>query len=253
MLIRSSVVKVMRECPAKAYFAYELGLVRRGEPSIHLSVGRWVHEAIALFHKEGMDAARQYLKEREWNFHHKTKNLQNALSILDAYARTVTYRMEAVERPFEYWHRGYCWRGRVDGLATFNGDLWVVEHKTASEPGFRTKPNPQLPLYMLAMHQEGVVVEGILLNVLDMHNLDVTTQPVLFTQEELIEWENELVITADMYRMCKERDVWPRHGVGCGKWESCPYYVLCTASPSIRQTLVERMFEVSQEALEKSW
>ncbi|RLA76242.1 MAG: hypothetical protein DRG33_08070 [Deltaproteobacteria bacterium] len=252
MIIRSTLIRTFKECPAKAHLRYEMGLVRVGEPSVHLTVGKWMHEAIAKFHLEGFDQAAELLRSKPWASltPHRNKNLQKALSLLYTYARVATWKMEEVERPFNYWLRGYEWRGRFDGLGWWNGDLWIIEHKTSSLPDFQTKPNDQLPLYLLAAHQEGLKVEGILLNLLDFTHLAVTPHPITFTQDELNEWQAEAILVADYYRTCAARGVWPRQTRFCGQ---CPYLPICSASPEVRGRIIEGFYEVDEEALNKDW
>lgn len=260
MIFRSSMLSTFKACPAKACYKYELGLVPYGKTSQKndLEFGSLVHNAIEHYHRTGDDIAEamRYMDGQEIK-ETKRKNKATAKALVKRYASRCQVKMLVVEKLFEYPLPGpgdHIWMGRFDGIGEYQGDLWVIEHKTTRPEYLSFKPNDQFIAYYIGANRIYGDVKGVLLNNLDCDKLDVKTTPITFTRDEVEEWKEEIAATAEVYSTYKRLGIFPRNSGACKMYNSrCSYYPLCTEPEGSRGLIQERCYVVNEEAKKLQW
>jgi hypothetical protein len=257
MIIRSSPFSTFKECPRKAYFMYELGLVRGGSPSIDLLFGYIVHDGVDMLNKTGdLKDAFALIDQIQWP-PAKKKTPGLAKTFLKLYIKKqIGIQKILSERDFRFFIGHHEWRGRWDGIDLLTEGLFVEENKTTRPRFFQPKPNDQLISYYKAGRLRfGDEVKGILINDFDVDKADIKQQFVRFTNEEVDLWEQETYQILNTYEAYRHTEVWPQHPSSCllyGIDYPCPYIPLCS-SPITASHLQEKLFVVNQEAIDLSW
>lgn len=256
MILRSSFVKDVKNCPAKACYKYELGLVpitKTKSGRNDLDFGRLVHNSIEVYHSDGQDAALDVIEESDF---HETqrKNRSTAKALIRNYILTNHVEMISMEKSFQFKIGSHTWQGRFDGIGIYQGGKWVIEHKTTNPYYLQTKPNDQFIAYWLGAMIYYQDIEGVLINNLDCDKLKVNRIPVRFSKEEKEEWIDEMKMTAESYKRCKTKGIFPRNEQACFMYNSqCPYLPLCSEVEGTRQIIIERCYEVNEKIKNLAW
>jgi hypothetical protein len=169
----------------------------------------------------------------------------------------VSFQFEIDEAPKDYindehGHRPkYLLCGHLDKIVRYNGDLFVMDHKTTTTTpgsyyfdGF--SPNNQMSLYTLASQVilsapiKGVIIDAIQICVgfTDFHR-GVTHR----TPDQLEEW---LETTKHWLRYAERLAMdgeWPMNDTACGMYGGCEFRGVCSKSPSVRDRFLSAGFE----------
>ncbi len=258
MIFRSSMISTFKACPAKACYKYELGLVPYGvkRKKNDLEFGSLVHDSIERYHLAGDDlkAALDFLNKQEIQ-ETRRKNKTTAAALVKDYAAKNQIKMIEVEKLFTYdLGGGHTWMGRFDGIGEWNGDLWVIEHKTTNPEYLMNKPNDQFIAYYIGANILYGDVKGVYLNNLNCDKLEVKSWQITFNQDETEEWKDEMAATAEAYATYKRLGIFPRNQGACRMYNSrCCYMPLCTEPEGTRALVQERCYVVNEEARKLQW
>jgi len=255
MLIRSSVLAEFKLCPARAHYAYDLGLVRKGaKPSPDLIFGKAIHKAVEVFHKTGsLDEALQALKDFTFP-PHKDKTFERAQILVTMYVQGNPLNIVEPEKDFSFKIGRHTWKGRFDGIAEVNGALYVAEHKTTKPFYLQTKPNDQFISYWAGAKITNKDVQGVIINNFDVERCEVRRILVSFSWEEFERWREETKMVLSFYQLCKTRKTFPKVPSSCLAYSrECPYRILCNAEPSIHERIIADFFDINLEARDLSW
>jgi len=254
VIVRSSFLAEMKLCFARAHYAYDLGLVLKGGgKNPDLLFGTAIHKAIEKFHKEGKEEALAFLQDMEFP-QHGVKNRINAITLLNMYVASKPPKLLVAEKDFTFKIGRHEWRGRFDGIAKVNGELYVVEHKTTKPYYLQFKPNDQFISYWAGAKVYFSEVAGILINSLDPHRLEVNRYLITFTLDELKRWRQETKLLLSFYTLCTTKGVFPKSPFACKAFgRDCPYTPLCKADPSQKQLIIDRCYNISREQKELDW
>jgi hypothetical protein len=256
MILRSSMVRDIKTCLAKAAYKYVLGIVplSKGKGIRNdLDFGKLMHFSIETYHTEGYDKAVRVIEDTI--FHEtKRKNKHVAKVLLQKYTEKTTVEMISLEKPFRFKIGSHTWEGRFDGIGRFNGKLWVIEHKTTNPFYLQTKPNDQFIAYWLGAKVYYRQVSGVLINNLDCDKLEVNIIPVTFSDVEKDEWIDEMKMTAEHYKRCLTKGIFPRNEASCYMYNSmCPYLPLCSEPEGPREMVQSRCYEVNEKLKNLAW
>jgi hypothetical protein len=257
VIVRSSSFATFKECPAKAHFMYELGLVRPGRKSIDLLFGSIVHDAIDMFNKTGdLQDAFSLIESVEWPpSNKKTPALAKLFVRLYAKRQQGAQKIFS-ERDFKFFLGSHEWRGRWDGLTIMQEGIFIDELKTTNWRFFIPKPNDQfISYYKAARERFGDQVKGIYLYDFDVQRADIKQEVIRFTDAEVEIWEKEALLDIDYFERCKKADIWPKRASSCllyGLDYPCAYIPICQ-SPATAEMLTRKMFTISEEARTLSW
>lgn len=256
MIIRSSMLKDIKSCPSKAAYKYELGLVpiAKGQRIKNdLEFGKLIHEAIEIFHTASIKDAIDLIDVSPMH-ETKRKNRQTAKVLLRRYADSNSVEIQHLEKSFQFKIGSHTWQGRFDGIGIYQGDVWVIEHKTTNPLYLQIKPNDQFIAYWLGAMIHFQNVKGVLINNLDCDKLEVTRIPVQYTKEEKEEWLDEIKITAEVYSRYRTKGVFPRNDMACHLYNSvCPYMALCSEPEGTRDMIMARCYEVKESLKLLEW
>ncbi len=257
MIVRSSSFMTFKECPKKAFFMYETGLVRNGGKSIDLFFGSVVHDAIDLFNKTGdIHDSDMYIDSLQWPIAKKKTPALAKLFIRLYRKKTNGANKIFSEREFQFTIGDHIWRGRWDGLTAMLEGILVDENKTTNWRFFIPKPNDQLTSYYKAARLKfGNEVIGILLNDFDVDKAEIKQQVIRFSDEEVSRWEKETINELAYFEKCREINNWPKRPSSCllyGLDYPCPYVPLCQ-SPHTEDFLIEKWFTIDEQAKGLSW
>jgi len=190
-----SALNTYRNCPCKYNLRYQQGLTRREKPEA-LAFGGVIHEAIETWHRPDADGAKEapaiktirvlnLIDERFPGRHgdaNEKRLWQLAHAMMAGYcARYADEEFEVieVEKEFQAEIRNpdtgreskiFTMAGKVDGIVKINGELYLLEHKTASnlDGNYLDKlwTDTQIALYSHYLRELGYPIVGVLYNVL---------------------------------------------------------------------------------------
>jgi len=258
MIFRSSMLSTFKSCPAKCCYKYELGLVPYGvkRKKNDLEFGSLVHNGIERYHLSGDDlgAALEFM-ENEDIPETRRKNKTTAQALVKKYAATNEVKMIEVEKLFQYPIGDHTWMGQFDGIGEWNGELWVIEHKTTNPEYLQFKPNDQFIAYYIGANiLYGNEVKGVLIDNLNCDKLDVKRTPVTFNKDETEEWKDEMAATAEVYMTYKKLGIFPKNAGGCMAYNSkCTFMPLCTEPEGSRGIIQERCYVVNENYKKLQW
>lgn len=278
----NSRLKCLQTCPMKEKFRYRDELVPIGR-SKALQIGTAIHKGIELWSvvagvKE-LETQLPYPSSTE-EANEQTIALATVQAMLEGYfAIYDEFKEHQPETLFDlgmrYPIKGGKMRtsraihvcGKIDDIATINGEQWLVEYKTASQIDKsyfdRLYVDSQITMYMMAARRMGYKPVGVIYRVLkkpsirqrqnetvekftERLRLDYLQRPEFYyyetrlyrTQDDLIDFEKELwyqVVQAE--RNARKGVCW-RHTKSCSDYGTCPYLPLC-----MRDNDAELMFE----------
>jgi hypothetical protein len=164
----------------------------------------------------------------------------------------------AVELPFRIYidtdsgvtGEPYLLCGYLDRKAEFNGGGWIVDWKSSKyaldEKYFaRYSPDNQVSQYAFAGTMiGGEPIKGV---VIDAVQLGVTFSrhqrgQIGRTPAQLEEWLRDSIHFIRMNETYVQDNYWPQNDTSCEKYGGCPYRSVCSASPEIRQRLLDGLF-----------
>ena len=254
MIFRSSLVSTFKICPQRANYAYGMGLRPKGDmPNIDLYFGKVVHKAVEIVHKSSLDDAVAYLEAAEFP-PSRRKTKARAKSLVKIYAATNPVKITETERDFELKIGQHTWIGRLDAVGEFQGDLWVVEHKTTNPRYLTIKPNDQFMSYYGGASTYFHDVKGVFVNNFDVDKIEIYRYPTTFEHQEFDAWLDEIKLVLEYYSRCNTRGVFPRSTEGCfAYYRECPYMTLCKADSSSLAYIMSKCYYVDENAKELSW
>lgn len=217
----------------------------------------------------------------DWNPDHKYKNrsflIRSVIRYLDKYkddpAKTlilqngkpaveVSFRFELDYGPLqEYipedinsppYKAGlpYVLCGHLDRVVDFNGEIFVMDHKTTTSTPTnyywnQFEPNNQMTLYTLAgkiifqTNIKGVIIDAGQILIDDTRFTRGTTYR---TPDQLEEWLQDLsawLLKAEEYA---KNGYWPMNDTACDKYGGCKFREICSKSPSVREKFLKSDF-----------
>jgi hypothetical protein len=129
---------------------------------------------------------------------------------------------------------GKSYAGRLDEVVEWNGQIYVVDHKTTSQlgsyffKGFR--PNVQMDGYAFACRKlwgqcSGVVINGVSIAAKPKERFgrDVSTR----TPEEIDRFAEQFELWTNEIENSINSKVWPLHYTACHNYGDCRYLELC--------------------------
>ena len=278
----------LKSCPRKYFYNVILGRVFRSE-NAHLRFGREFHYAMEVYDKARVnnisheDALRLAVKtamtrtwdeklNRPWISDEPTKTRETLIRTIIWYAdqfandpaKTLVLSdgRAAVELSFAF-ELGLSSRltgeqfmlcGHLDKAVEFQGRPWVLDKKTtkstlSNDFFIAFSPDNQMSLYDIA---GGVVLrEPIAGIIIDAAQIGVTFSrfqryPIDRTQAQAEEWLKDLQYWLGMAEKYAEDDYWPHNDKACYR---CSYRPICSVSPEIRPTLLDRLYTDRDEGL----
>lgn len=139
--------------------------------------------------------------------------------------------------------------GIFDGLVEFNNNVYVFEHKTASQMGSRYfdqfKPNNQVTGYIWAASLlSGKRVGGALINAVGVFKVGATRFERNITSRspiEIEEWLHNVHQTCKQIRHSQLTGEWPMHTGSCMQYGACEFHGVHTlGNEKERQKLLEQ-------------
>jgi len=134
----------------------------------------------------------------------------------------------------------YVLCGKIDKVVVFNGDLFIMDHKTTTTLGTfyfdQFTPHNQMSLYTLA----GKVIfkapiKGVIINACQplVGGTNFERGIVYRTQEQLNEWLTDLTVWLSRQNDATHNDA------ACDKYGGCPFRPICTRSPQVRERFLK--------------
>ena len=254
MIYRSSQIKQAKQCNAKAYYRYTLGIVPKssGKKNPDLFFGTVVHKAIEILLLEGQEKSNEYLSRLEFPPGAKTQSIAKILVNLFR----MKFKDEAIacERYFQLdLDEETTILGKYDLIARSAGGIYVGDYKTTIPYYLTFKPDDQFISYFIAARQEFNAQHVVIYN-LDPGSVDISMSLITYSEAEIDEWKKEIKKFLGYYQSCVDSGIVPKNPGACMDYgRRCEYHDLCTASPRIRQALIEGAFETDNESLKLMW
>jgi PD-(D/E)XK nuclease superfamily len=169
----------------------------------------------------------------------------------------------AIEQPFNVQLADGSYRaGRADQLVRWNGALWGRDFKTTSKDSdFFARsidPNDQFTGYILGESLlAGEPVQGQIVELMYNVKIPKRTTPsknygpvvipltVAKTEQQLKQWERELVVVHKQIDMDRELDIWPMKEISC---PFCTFHSVC-----IKPTESSMMAALEQNFTQRAW
>lgn len=267
-------LELAQTCLRKYYYTMILGVTPKSR-SVHLLFGGIYASALELFYKlraEGIEyeaAVRQTVRhalEESWDreanspkdFNDTKKTRPNLIRTIvwyiDQFAAETedgikTYHLQngkpAVELSFSLEAGDdiiFC--GHLDRVVEYGDALYVMDQKTTGGtigPYFfeQFKPNMQMSMYTWAgqvvLHSpvKGVIIDGAQIAVgFTRFERGITTR----TKDELQEWFESVHYIVGNAQAASRRNEWPMNTSACGNYGGCPFRLVCSRSPQIRES-----------------
>jgi len=139
----------------------------------------------------------------------------------------------------------YC--GHLDRVVEMGGSLYVMDQKTTGGTVGtyyfdQFSPNNQMSGYAWAgqaiLHSpvRGVIIDAAQIAVnFTRFERGITTR----TPDQLDEWYDSAKYTISLAREAGRKDFWPMNLSACGNYGGCPFRLLCSRSPKVRQNYLE--------------
>lgn len=204
------------------------------EPSKALCVGKIVHKALEEYGlSQDSDKALRALIQAGGDNEAAIEEAFNLMEEYFSFVVAMPLDVAATETSFEVpLARGMTYSGRMDGLVSWQNNLWVLEHKTSGRPpGSFFKQfafNRQALGYMWAAEKvfgavAGVCIEG-LFKVKPIPKFE--RRFLRYTSAQVEEWRKETeMIVKDMKRAQKNDTLYKSRK--CFGFGTCEYYLYC--------------------------
>jgi len=253
-------------CPAKYDLRIRQGITTRRRSSA-LAFGGGFHEGLATWYKTGDLAAALTAIATKWDdtvsaddYRTKEKAVQVMIDYVKHYPAE-NFKVVGIEdgapmievpfvldtgmvtddgEPIEYG-------GIFDGLVDFNGQLWVLEHKTTSQLGSyyfdQFKPNNQVTGYIWAAEQlSGRKVHGAIINAIGVYKTGTTKFERGMTArhpQDLVEWLENIRLVCNQIKRA-EKEGFSQSTNACTLYGKCEYHSIHVLShPSEREKRIE--------------
>lgn len=267
MKISNSRLDTYRRCPRKYWWNYVQNIVTRRD-SVPLIVGDAVHRGLAAHHSgkdayiidsaigDAFDEVRAKGKWMEGELSDLTAQEAYTHRILEWYKGTYPTEEWTVLAPEVQGHVAlgdHEFYFRVDGLVSWSGFVWVLEHKTTSALGDiffkRFRNDGQITAYMWCVWKKGFDrPKGAIINAIrkskKLDRADFAREPVLRTEEQLTEYMDQVDRECDAIEELKPSDkyYWIMHPHECVAFNrSCEYLELCIKDrPEMRASFMDR-------------
>lgn len=266
MIVRSSLISTFKRCPALAYYEYGLGLTPdTDEPSVDLTFGSLVHDAVDIYHKTGdVKDAISLIENTTLPGNHKRKNVSVAKALIQQYSKkypniklleSETTTLAGQDLPFKVG--SHLWRLRIDSIIIHESRKWVGENKTTKRDYLLIRPNDQFISYYIAAKNVDPDISGIMVNSFDPEI--VTVDSIFFTpsKSECSQWLKEMEFTIDHLERCAYENVFPTNPYAClqfGARKACYCLPLCQArSIDDKERLIQKFYKINEEAVNLSW
>lgn len=153
----------------------------------------------------------------------------------------------------------YLLCGHLDRVVDFNGDLFVMDRKTATAtigPYYfqQFEPNNQMTLYTLASQVimkspiKGVIIDAAqIADGFSRFGRGMTYR----TKEQIDEWLVNLRVLLTQAEQYAIDDYWPQNDTACGMYGGCKYRGVCSKSPQVRAQWLKADFVQKPE--EERW
>jgi len=277
----STSLGALKTCPRYYYYTIVCGYQTKTQ-SHHLTFGILYHKGIEVFehgkaagksYEDSVDDALSYLlrntweKGRPWHSGDSNKNRETLIrSVLwyleefkDDSLRTIILAngKPAVELSFRFdtsysasSGRPYILCGHLDRLASFDGDIYIPDHKT-TQAGLNSyffekfTPDNQVSLYSLGAkityHQPvvGVIISGAQILV---ESTRFAREYIQRTESQLDEWYDELGDWLDLAERFAATGRYPMNEKSCSNYGGCPFRKVCSMPPAARQPWLENDF-----------
>jgi hypothetical protein len=278
----STSLGYLKECPRKYYYTMIEGWRGRGE-SVHLRFGQEYHAALEHYdklradgypHRESLEEVvstalyrtweydEEGLNGKPWSPDHNLKTRPNLIRsivwYLDAFgeadpAQTVILESgaPAVELSFRFqFTPDFMLCGHLDRLVTFQGEHYVMDHKTTTStltPRFFEGFNPdnQMSLYTFAgqviynLPVKGVLITGVQIAVgFSRYERGFTYR----TPEQIKEWHHDTLYHLSAAERYANSEYWPMNDKSCNNYGGCPFRPICSKDPGVRDRFLESNF-----------
>ena len=250
MIVDNTILQCFNRCPRMYKWRHLLDLVPQEDFTTSLDFGSAVHSCLEVWYKggnydKGLTAFANSMTGKSID---DKRNIPNGLIILNAYWKKwipeKTLSIKHIESAIQIELTSdiiFC--GKVDLVVEMFGDLYVLDHKTASN--FRNtvaRPNNQFTGYIYALRVLGVPVTGAILNLIavlktkqDFHRIITTRQ-----EWELTEWKRWVCDTKQLIDIATQYDDFSKYTHSC--WQ-CSYKKLCNSSSESLQTMIDSKYK----------
>ena len=250
MIVDNTILQCFNRCPRMYKWRHLLGLVSQEGSTTPLDFGSAIHTCLELWYKggtysEGIAGFANSLTGKPTD---DKRNIPNGLLILDAYwkkwipEKTIT--VKHIESAIQIELTSdiiFC--GKVDLVVEMFGDLYVLDHKTASSfSNTVARPNSQFTGYIYALRVLGVPVTGAILNLIAVLKTKQDFHRVITTRQEweLTEWKRWVCDTKQLIDIATQYDDFPKYTHSC--WQ-CGYKELCNSGPESLQTMIDSKYK----------
>lgn len=267
-------------CMRKYYYSMILG-IRPKEESVHLlfgglyatalehfykhrAEGKEIAEALHLVVKEALISSWDFEKNCPQVFDSAVKTRVNLIRTIVWYVEEfaeesedglVTYHLQngqpAVELSFSLdFEHNIIYRGHLDRVVSMGDHLYVMDQKTTGGTVgtyyFNNfSPSNQMSGYAFAgqaiLHSpiHGVIIDAAQIAVnFTRFARGVTTR----TKDQITEWYHGAVESIRIAQNQTERGSFPMNPTACGNYGGCPFRILCSRSPQVRDNFIKSDF-----------
>lgn len=236
-------------CQRKYYLTFADALVPATDPD-YFTRGKLAHEVFEAYFSTPKDEDKAtYWRKALPNPEPPKDGLIDLLADVRAESATVegmfeAYRETFKEEEFEVVHpevKGEVTIGenilvfRADGLVAWNGQLWLLEHKTAkvinAQTWLRLHNSIQISAYLYAAQKLlGVTLRGAILTVLKSKPPFTAERQLTFrTPLQLSQFEHWFKSLANEIRFKRNKEEFIKNPGNCHVFGACPYLAICDA------------------------
>ena len=260
----SSRLKNYQLCPMKEALRYRKKLVPISTKK-SLAIGTAVHKGIEMWDEDaGLEALNLPFPSTQEEADEQDIARVTVLGLLRGYYKVFEpFEAHMPELSFKLpmltgkrYSRKYDIAGKIDDVATVNGQNWLVEYKTASKLDAsyfdRLYVDTQITMYMAAAERLGLAPQGVIYRVLRKPQIrrgktesveqflnrlesDIASRPEFyFIEKRLYRGKHDLAEFEGMlYQEAKTADVMYKqgrcykHSTACSVYGACEYLPLC--------------------------
>lgn len=260
----SSRLKAYQTCPMKEALRYRKNLAPIGRKQA-LSIGTAIHKGIEMWDEEaGIEALSFPFPSTQEEADEQEVARTTVLGLLRGYYQTFApFEVHVPELSFylpmrtgKRSSRIFEIAGKIDDIATINGQNWIVEYKTASKLDGsyfdRLYVDSQITMYMTAAERLGFNPVGVIYRVLRKPQIrrgktesveqflnrlesDIASRPDFYFMEkrlyrskaDLADFEQMLYQEAKLANTMYKQDRCYKHSTACSVYGACEYLPLC--------------------------
>lgn len=271
----STTIDTVKMCGRKHLFRSQGW--RTKEDSVSLRFGSEYHRALRdyeVLKAEGFDHAdsladvvrAMLYRIQDWDPSHKQKNRNTLVRSVIWYLETYkddpakTWIMSdgkpAVEIRFSFeldfgptTDQPYVLSGKLDKIVVFNGDLFIMDHKTTSSFGThfaeRFNPDNQMTLYTYAGKRVFMApVKGVIINGCQplVGGTNFERHIVYRTEDQIREWLTDLNYFLTQANWWTKTGYHPHNDTSCHRYDGCEYRTVCSKAPQVRDKFLAANF-----------